>query len=216
MNNFRLFIGLPLPEAPTAALASIMPAIAGAGVRFRKWTHPQDLHITLHFLGDTPEARIHELAALTAAAAAKAAPFTLALARRPGVFGPPAAAPRVLWCGLAAPSASDAEGNTAGDAPMALAALHALHAALGERLRASGFATEARSYRAHVTLARDAAAGYDAAALEAAWRDAFPAVPPVWPAAEVALYRTHLGRRPSYEAIGRYSIGTDSPTNILL
>lgn len=172
-------------------------------VPFRRWTHPDDLHVTLHFIGETPAARVAALAAAAAEAASAAVPIALALTE-PGTFGAPAA-PRVLWCGLAEPAA----------APPQQSALAALHAALGARLAASGFQTEARPFRAHATLARGwigaAGAGGDpAAAIAAAWRAA-PCESPqggmAWTADAVTLYRSHLGRRPSYEPIGRYPLG---------
>lgn len=193
MENFRLFLGCKLPEAATGYLAQKMTALSAA-LKFRSWTHPADLHVTLHFLGDTPVSRLPELEAAAAAAADATAPFALALTE-PGTFGPPAA-PRVLWCGLAEPAAPGG-------------ALAALHAALGARLSASGFATEARPFRAHVTLARGGAAGCSPAAIAAAWRGASQAATPqgAWTAAGCTLFRSHLGRRPSYEPIAEFPFG---------
>ncbi|KIL36008.1 hypothetical protein SD71_11840 [Cohnella kolymensis] len=200
MENFRLFLGLRLSEAATEYLSCKMQALSEA-VSFRSWVHPADLHVTLHFLGDTPVARVDALSAAAAEAAAEFAPFALALTEA-GTFGP-RSAPRVLWSGLA--ELAEPGG-----------ALAALHAALGARLSASGFATEARPFRAHVTLARGGAAGFSPAALEAAWRGAACdtpsagaaqpelAPPAVWTADQVTLLRTHLGRRPSYESIGEF------------
>ncbi|WP_373692398.1 RNA 2',3'-cyclic phosphodiesterase [Cohnella silvisoli] len=166
-----------------------MESLSAAGFRFRGWTHPADLHVTLHFLGDTPATRVRDIGALAAEVAAAAAPFALALTEA-GTFGPPSA-PRVLWCGLAEPAAPGG-------------ALAALHAALGARLAASGFATEARPFRAHVTLARGGAAGFSAAALAAASAAAASLAPPAWTVGGCTLFRTHLGRKPSYEPIGEY------------
>ncbi|TFE19771.1 RNA 2',3'-cyclic phosphodiesterase [Cohnella luojiensis] len=203
MNNFRLFLGLRLSEAAAEFLSSKMTSLVEQGLTFRSWTHPADLHVTLHFLGDTPASRVPDIGALAAEAAAATAPFALALTEA-GTFGPPSA-PRVLWCGLAEPAARKG-------------ALAALHAALGARLAASGFAAEARPFRAHVTLARGGAAGCSPAALVAAWHgdSAAPFVAPqpesapraqekpAWTADGCTLFRTHLGRKPSYEAIGCY------------
>ncbi|WP_158602271.1 RNA 2',3'-cyclic phosphodiesterase [Cohnella endophytica] len=198
MNNFRLFLGLRLPQGPSEALTNKMAGLTESGIVFRRWTHPADLHVTLHFLGDTPESSVAAIDALTAETAAATAPFALTLTEA-GTFGPPSA-PRVLWCGLAESAGAPQEG-----------ALAALHAALGAHLAASGFATEARPFRAHVTLARGGAAGSDPAALMAAWRAVADAAPESlsWTADDVTLYKTHLGRQPSYEAIGCYAFGSN-------
>lgn len=205
MDNFRLFLGLKLSEAATEYLSCKMTRLSES-VPFRTWTHPSDLHVTLHFLGDTPASRVRDISDAVSEATASALPFTLALTE-PGTFGPPSA-PSVLWCGLAEPAA----------APKG--ALAALHAALGARLTASGFATEARPFRAHVTLARGGAAGYSAAAMAKAWHmgcaaplplaaqpETAPQGHPAWSAEGCTLFRTYLGRRPSYEPIGEYPFG---------
>lgn len=195
MENFRLFLGIALSNDVSRQLA----AIAGRLERelgFRSWTHPDDYHVTLHFLGDTPSSRVDAIADAARTAAAERAPLALALGE-PGTFGPPHA-PRVLWCGARETAAADA------------GALAALHAALGERLAAAcGFAPEARPLRAHVTLARQARGGAEPAAIAAAWRQAAAqALAPgaagealAWTAGGVTLFRSHLGRRPSYERL---------------
>lgn len=202
MDNFRLFLGLRLSDEAKAYLARKMTAMSET-LPFRRWTHPDDLHVTLHFIGETQGERVADLAAAAAEAASATAPIALALTE-PGTFGAPAA-PRVLWCGLAEPAAAPQQ-----------SALAALHAALGARLAASGFQAEARPFRAHATLARgwNGAAGAEgdpAAAITAAWRAAPGEAPPhegtAWTADAVTLYRSHLGRRPSYEPIGRYPLG---------
>jgi 2'-5' RNA ligase len=204
MENFRLFLGLRLSDAATDYLSCKMADLSESLI-FRNWTHPSDLHVTLHFLGDTPASRVPDIGAAAADAAAATAPFALALTEA-GTFGPPSA-PRVLWCGLAEPAAPRG-------------ALAALHAALGARLAASGFAVEAKPFRAHVTLARKGAAGFSPAAMATAWHklcatplsgaaqpSSAPQVPPAWTADSCTLFRTHLGRRPSYEPIGEYPFG---------
>jgi 2'-5' RNA ligase len=204
LENFRLFLGLRLSEAAIDYLSCKMANLSES-LFFRSWTHPSDLHVTLHFLGDTPASRVRDISAAAADTAADTAPFALALTEA-GTFGPPSA-PRVVWCGLAE---SAAPGG----------ALAALHAALGARLAASGFAVEARPFSAHVTLARKGAAGFSAAAMATAWHKlcaaplsgaaqplSAPQALPAWTADSCTLFRTHLGRRPSYEPIGEYSFG---------
>lgn len=90
------------------------------------------LHLTLHFLGDVPVVRLPEIAAaLPPPGPAFELRFGTLQVWRGGL---------VVLCPLALPPA-----------------LAALHAALGERLRALGLPVEQRRFRPHVTLARHAA-----------------------------------------------------------
>ena len=96
-----------------------------------RWQHRDDLHITLHFLGQVDDDRLEEIAAV--GAEHQFVPFNLVLDEidywsRPRVF-------------CATPSSVPAP-------------LIELHTALGKGLESIGFAGESRPYRPHVTLAR--------------------------------------------------------------
>jgi len=94
-------------------------------------THRDDLHLTLHFLGQVASGRIDQLRVLGDNLHVPG--FELVLDGL-GHF----ARPRVLWAG---PAKMPEE-------------LVNLHADLAEGLRDFGFAPETRAYRPHVTLAR--------------------------------------------------------------
>lgn len=91
----------------------------------------EQLHVTLHFIGNVPRLRVPELAR---AIDVPFAPFELALGHSE------------LWHGGIAVLAPD----------VVPAPLLALHGALGEALERLGLSPEARVYRPHVTLARRA------------------------------------------------------------
>jgi len=93
----RLFIAVDLP-------AEIRPAIVDLcqGIGAARWVRPEQLHITLRFLGDTPEDQLDDLRERLRQV--RAPGFELAL-RGTGVF-PPAGdrkPARVLWLGLDPP-----------------------------------------------------------------------------------------------------------------
>ena len=96
-----------------------------------RWQHRDDLHITLHFLGQVGDDRLEEIAAV--GAEHQLAPFNLVLDEIDYW-----SRPRVL---CATPSSVPAP-------------LTELHTALGKGLESIGFAGESRPYRPHVTLAR--------------------------------------------------------------
>jgi 2'-5' RNA ligase len=126
----RLFFALWPHARQREALARIQGELpAGQG---RK-THPEDLHITLVFLGDLHLKR--RVCAEQVAAGIQASPFVLSLDRF-GCF--PKAG--ILWCG-------------ASERPQPL--LDLLHA-LREGLLDCGFLPERRRFKPHVTLARRA------------------------------------------------------------
>lgn len=125
----RLFLAL----LPGAAVQAALAAHAGAwrwNADARRYA-PADWHVTVHFLGAVPRARLDELRAQLAV------PFTPFELR----FGEPQRWPHGLAVLL----------------PMAVPpALQQLHDALGRRLRALGLPTDERAYRPHLTLARHA------------------------------------------------------------
>jgi RNA 2',3'-cyclic 3'-phosphodiesterase len=116
----RLFIAVEVPrvdaELPTA--------------------HPPERHLTLAFLGETPEERIPAIEDAMREASATGRPFDLVLG--PGGAFPDGARPRVVWVGVV-------EGG---------GALAALHGALATALERRGFATERRAFVPHVTALR--------------------------------------------------------------
>lgn len=128
MADRRLFFALWPDDAVRQALFHWQTQNLPADVR---WQHRADLHMTLHFLGATAEARVQGLVELGARVAVGG--FSLVLDE---IGHWPR--PKVLW---AAPSSPPGE-------------LLALHTQLGEGLKGLGFAPERRPYRPHVTLAR--------------------------------------------------------------
>lgn len=108
-----------------------------------KWVRPENIHLSLKFLGDVEEAREPALrAALKQAAGSGAEARPLAVHIEGfGVF-PDYHRPRVLWAGMAPDPA-----------------LELLQHGVEQAFAPLGFPTEARAFRPHVTLGR---AGRDA------------------------------------------------------
>ena len=101
-----------------------------------KWVRPQNIHLTLKFLGNIDPAAIEDIGRAMAEAAGECAPFTLTVG---GIgFFPGIRRPRVVWIGLGG----------------ATAVLLNLQGNLADRLAAVGFAKEKRSFKAHLTLGR--------------------------------------------------------------
>lgn len=125
----RLFLAL-WPD--DAVRAQIMAARAGlAGHMDGRWIKPENLHLTLAFLGDVDQARIAEV--MRIAGEIPGADFELRLDR--AEFWP--------RNGVVCLSASRIPEP-----------LQALAAELARGLGAAGFPLEARAFRAHLTLAR--------------------------------------------------------------
>jgi 2'-5' RNA ligase len=97
-TTLRLFIAVDLPSALQPAIADLCHGISGA-----RWTRPEQLHITLRFLGATPEDRLGELR--DGLRRVRVPRFRLAL-RGAGVFPPVGSRKwaRVLWIGLEPPT----------------------------------------------------------------------------------------------------------------
>jgi 2'-5' RNA ligase len=184
----RLFIAVPVAEEIRVAVGKLMEEMAGGPIAERgpgqpRWVRVDDLHLTLRFLGATPDERQAEIAAALTTAAAQTVPFRVVLSGG-GAF-PNAYAPRVLWIGIA-------EGSED---------LGAMVQRLNGELAPLGWAAETRPFTPHLTLARtDGVAGADerARVLIDAARDLRLS----WRADRIILYKTLVGRGPvHYESL---------------
>jgi len=135
----RIFVAVPLAEAARVAIEDLVGGVRSAadpGEREVRWVRLDGIHVTLRFIGPTPEDRIAAAIDAMAAAAAAATPFEARLDGA-GAF-PSAARPRTLWLAI---------GAGAGE-------LGGLAQALDRELVARGWPSDDRPFRAHLTLAR--------------------------------------------------------------
>lgn len=93
----RLFIAVAADEEVRAEAAAAVARLKKVPGDFR-WVDPRDMHVTLRYFGEQPEARLPEIEALMRTAAAKTKAFDI-------VFGKVGAfdsveEPRVVWLGL--------------------------------------------------------------------------------------------------------------------
>ncbi|MDE3096806.1 MAG: RNA 2',3'-cyclic phosphodiesterase [Chloroflexota bacterium] len=134
----RLFVAIELPDEVRRALAATVAALSRTGMSGDavRWVRPDGVHVTLKFLGATPEARLPAVEGALRAAAAAGRPFRLQLAGV-GSFGG-ARNLRVVWAGVAGE----------------VDALAALAARVDGALAPLGFPAEQRPFAAHLTLGR--------------------------------------------------------------
>ncbi len=132
----RTFLALDIDDAMRKALAQVVPdrPVGGAKVR---WVAPENLHVTLHFLGEVADERMAEVCDVVEAVAEAGEPFDFTV--EGAVCIPPAGRKlRMVWANVTEPTGRLAE----------------LHAELGEALEGLGFHQERRAYRPHITLGR--------------------------------------------------------------
>lgn len=134
-ESIRAFIAAELPAEVKKAAAAAADYLGRKGLRLR-WVRPENMHLTLRFLGDTDRSLVTEVSAAMREAVKGQAPIELS-AGGLGAFPNPNNA-RVVWMGLS--------GETA--------RLSALAAALEKNLADLGFTPEPRPFAAHLTLGR--------------------------------------------------------------
>ena len=138
----RVFIAIVPEPGLIAELKKVQRQLqARLPVGIVRWNIPEQLHLTLKFLGGIPGERVTDLAAALDRAGAGIAPFQLALAGV-GCF-PNAKNPRVIWVGI------DGE----------LHSLRKLQTQIEHETQHCGDHTEERSFRPHLTIGRVKALG---------------------------------------------------------
>ncbi|MGR3468150.1 MAG: RNA 2',3'-cyclic phosphodiesterase [Shimia sp.] len=179
----RAFIGLPCPEPWIAPLTRLRDQIrAGHAVP------EEDLHLTLAFLDDQPEA---VLEAVAEELSVLRAPAPILTAQGPGAFGAPA---RTLILDVAR---SDALG--------------ALRDAVHRACRVAGITLPRARFRPHITLRRFGRAGLpDPAALTRVMET--PLTLPPTEAEEIVLWASTLTPDgPVYDPLAATALGTAPP-----
>ena len=137
MSTIRTFIAIHLPTDVKAALDDVARHLDSRVPRGAiRWVRPEQMHLTLRFLGDTDTDRLPSIQATMDAVAAGNTPFEMHL-ESVGCF-PNRRRPRISWVGLV--------GEDAG--------LSALKKALDEALIPLGRPLENKPFRAHLTLGR--------------------------------------------------------------
>ncbi|MBK5969651.1 MULTISPECIES: RNA 2',3'-cyclic phosphodiesterase [Thiorhodovibrio] len=131
----RLFVAAPLPGFLIEDLQVLRRSLQSAGLKAR-WVPPDNMHLTLKFLGEVGSQQLPSLGDTIHAAATGIPPITL-VAKGIGGF-PNLRHCRVLWVGL--------DGETQ--------RLTALQQRLSAQLQSLGFPRERRAYHPHLTLAR--------------------------------------------------------------
>ena len=136
-ERWRVFCAIELPAPTRLRLLSHIEKLQALvpGVR-ASWSRESNIHLTLKFLGETPQQRVRKFDTAMSRAVKGIPPFKIRISGS-GVFPRPRD-PRVLWVGI-----SDPEGLLA-----------TLHSRIEAEAEQEGFAKEARQFHPHLTLAR--------------------------------------------------------------
>lgn len=134
----RSFVAVPFAEDLKCAYRSLYDEGRAAYPRLR-WVRPENLHLTIRFLGETATELVEPLRLEIEKALAPEVPFSFTIGP-PGQFsGGRHPAPRILWFGLSAGRDS----------------LERVARTVERAVRCCGFPRERRPWRPHLTVARN-------------------------------------------------------------
>jgi 2'-5' RNA ligase len=131
----RMFIAVKVAQSLREAVSGLIDGLRSSGGDV-KWVKPENLHLTLKFLGNVDEARVDEIEKAVSRASDETAPFEISLSGV-GAFPAPKR-PRVIWVGVL-------EGKDT---------LVSLSERIEDRLAVIGFEKEKRGFSPHLTVGR--------------------------------------------------------------
>jgi 2'-5' RNA ligase len=135
-RRIRTFVALGLDQAIRDRTVALQDTLAQTGAEV-KWVEPENLHVTLLFLGEVDEREVLDVCRAVGDCASARAPFALSV-EKTGSFPNPRR-PRTLWVGV-------------GEGTQEVVALHdALESVL---LDLGCYRREDRQYTPHITLGR--------------------------------------------------------------
>jgi 2'-5' RNA ligase len=184
MQQIRTFIAVEVWPEIRERCKSLVNRLKDTSAKVT-WVKPDQMHLTMNFLGDVPMNDIPAVCKVVADAVQSFSPFDVGMTGV-GVF-PGYDNPRTIWLGVG-------EGSDE---------LVALHASLEAGLAKMGFRVEARRFRPHLTLGRvrSLPAGPTQLAEVLRQHAEFEAGPMM--VSEVTVFSSELGRDgPVHEALG--------------
>jgi 2'-5' RNA ligase len=191
-GTMRLFFAVPVPSEARERVGELMRKVqagVGDGTARIRWVRVDGLHLTLRFLGPTPDDRRAALEAGADALASADAPFEVVLDGG-GAF-PSLAQPRSLWVGIG--SGADRLARLA----------DGLTAAAGE----CGLVLDTRPFAPHLTIARTDGVRLGPAAAHAL-HEAATGLDIRFTVDRIVLFRSILGGGPArYEPLHEAILG---------
>lgn len=175
----RLFVGLAVPDPVGLQLTNMTGGVAGA-----RWVAPENLHLSLRFIGEVDEGAAEDIDAALGQVFSPSVAVTLTGV---GCFETRGRA-HTIWAG--------AEASTS---------LLDLQARVEAQVQSAGLPPEGRKFTPHVTLARMRRVPVKQIAPYLADHGGFRAAP--FQAEEFILYRSHLGHAAAnYEVLAQYPL----------
>lgn len=183
LGQERIFVALRVGQEASESLSHWSASIRET-YHFRKWTHPQDLHITIQFLGDVWVEKIEKIKHALYQVAKQNHSFCLQLGSL-DTFGL-IEAPKVWWV------------QPKGD----LQSLYDLQSEIGHACTELGYSLEDRPYRPHITIARKYKGEIPFSELEHSFE--LPSLS--WQVTEIVLCKIRVGYQPTYENLAVFPL----------
>jgi 2'-5' RNA ligase len=136
MSRIRTFIAIDVDKPVRDRLITLQEALGRAGTDV-KWVEPENLHLTLLFLGEVDDKQVIDVCRVVSGCCGALAPFAMSL-EKVGCF-PNARRPRILWAGV-------------GTGTQEIVALH--DQLEGPLMDLGCYRREERQYTPHLTVGR--------------------------------------------------------------
>jgi 2'-5' RNA ligase len=136
MEPLRCFIAIELPAEVKKGLRELQSRLRAENKAPIKWVEPENIHLTLKFLGNVAASRVGEVSQAVTKAVAGTSPFSLKVEGL-GVF-PNSKRVQIVWVGVSGE----------------LERLAGLQRRIEAAMEGLGFAAENRRFTPHLTLAR--------------------------------------------------------------
>jgi 2'-5' RNA ligase len=134
VKSLRCFIAINIPDSVKSEIGGVIDAMKKCGGDI-KWVTASNIHITLKFLGNTPETALPEIQDSLRSAVSSYMPFYITIYGT-GVF-PNRKYPRVIWAGI-----EDSQ------------TMKSLKKDIEDAMTAHGYQKEDRDFTPHLTLGR--------------------------------------------------------------
>lgn len=182
----RLFLAVELDRAAKKQCDTLLGALRrslGESESALRWTPAENIHITLHFLGDVDRTGVDRLTQELGSVALQ--PAFEATTSSFGAF-PPGGPPKIVWLGIGEGAAE----------------MTSLQGALAGPVRRAGFPPEPRPFSPHLTVARVRDREHGRVRGLRAQLAATHSHPISWRVSHVALFQSDLsGPVPRYESL---------------